>query len=175
MKEKPFDIPKPDDLELIFAFEEEIIKLNRLSFFIQHDTYDRTTLFQKALTLNKDFHFITCNLTLLECLELLQIKVSLLEKVHYINKKNADSKDIKWLWTQIFKLLNNLQSEIDFIKTKEFGEDEFDEKTFYTSDDYKNWRTIKDEVSRQSQEDRLNVGESFPSIYNKRIEDGFDQ
>jgi len=175
MQKDKFYTPSAADMTLIFAFEDEFFKLNRLSFYLEHKDHTRKGLFHLLLSINRDFHFVVSNRALDDCLNILRTKISILEKMYYLQKDHVfDSNEFEWLWTEIFKILNTVKSHIQFNKQKILGNEHTHEKTFYTSEDFKRWELIKDEIARQTERDKLNSGESFPSYFNRQLEDGFE-
>lgn len=104
---------KVEDISYCVALEEVLLKLNRLSHFIDHDVLTRQHIFQKAISINYNIYFIHSKETIEPLTIKLTNKLQLLNESEYENEDIHTKNYVKRIWDDIFSLLEKVDDKIN--------------------------------------------------------------
>jgi len=101
-----------DDLCNAFDLEDALIRLNRLSHFLEHDKFCRHDVFKKCAIINFHSYFLDNKYVVDGLVKRLNKKVSLLNDIEYKIDDPDTQSYVKKLWDDIFSILDLFDEQI---------------------------------------------------------------
>lgn len=101
-----------EQLENSISIESVLIKLNRLSHFMEHEVYTRQDIFQRSVYINFHSYFLENSRSVESLIERLGKKVNLLNDIENIIEDPKTNSYIRKIWDDIFTLLVNIEEKI---------------------------------------------------------------
>lgn len=131
-----------EEVQNIFELEDALIKLNRISHFIEHDKYTRHDIFKKSIIINYHSYFLDNKHSVDSLLNRLKNKMKLFDEIEYKVDEPTTLSYIKRIWDDIFTILDLFEEQITkSIRRLERG---LNTDFIIGAEDYKKTQTIRE-------------------------------